>query len=302
MNLDIIKDILRYNEWESITVPMDGWSLNLKFKVKDKEGNDYILRVSEASFLEEKKQEYGNIMRLSKYDILMPKPIEFGICNGGKHVYMLLTWINGVAVQDVIREKDEVLQYQLGYKSGILLRKIHDCSTTVSHKDWGTLYKENIDMIIDAYHKANIHINYENEIIDYINRNKHLLANRPQVIRHGDFHVGNLIVTPQNEIGVIDFDKCEVGDGWEEFGGIVWAARLSRQFAKGQVDGYFSENVPEEFFRLLAVYIGIYALEHVVRSERNHKGERSIETIYRNTDFMSNMFDNFKTYIPNWYK
>jgi aminoglycoside phosphotransferase (APT) family kinase protein len=302
MNLDIIKDIPGYNEWASITVPMDGWSLNLKFKVKDKEGNNYILRVSEISFLEEKKQEYDNIMRLSKYDILMPKPIEFGICNGGKHVYMLLTWINGVAVQDVIREKDDILQYELGYKSGNLLRKIHAYSTIVSQKDWGTLYRENIDMMIDAYRKVNIPIHYEKEIIEYINMNKHLLDNRPQVIRHGDFHVGNLIITPQNEIGVIDFDKCAVGDGWEEFGGIVWAARLSTQFAKGQVDGYFSGNVQEHFFRLLAVYIGIYALEHVVRSERNHKDERSIETIYSNTDFMSNMFDNFKTYIPNWYK
>ena len=157
-------------------------------------------------------------------------------------------------------------------------------------------------MIIDAYGKANIPIHYENEIFDYININKYLLDNRPQVIRHGDFHVGNLIITPQNEIGVIDFDKCEVGDGWEEFGGIVWAARLSRQFAKGQVDGYFSKKVPEKFFRLLAIYIGVYALEHVVRSERNHKDTRSIEKIYRNTDFMCNMFDNFKSYIPNWYK
>lgn len=302
MNLDIIKDISRYSEWVSITVPTDGWSLNLKFKVKDKEGNDYILRVSEISFLEEKKQEYNNIMRLSEHDILMPKPIEFGICNGGKHVYMLLTWINGVAVQDVISEKDEALQYELGYKSGNLLRKIHDCSTIVSYKDWGILYRENIDMMIDAYHKVNIPIHYEKEIIDYINMNKQLLDNRPQVIRHGDFHVGNLIITPQNEIGVIDFDKCAAGDGWEEFGGIVWAARLSTQFAKGQVDGYFSGNVQKDFFRLLAVYIGIYTLEHVVRSERNHKDERGIETIYSNTDFMSSMFDNFKTYIPNWYK
>lgn len=302
MNLDIIKDIPRYNEWTSITEPMYGCSVNLKFRVKDKEGNDYILRVSEISFLEEKKQEYNNIKRLSKYDILMPKPIEFGICNGGKHVYMLLTWIDGIAVQDVIREKDEALQYELGYKSGNLLKKIHDCSTITMHKDWGILYRENIDMMIAAYRKANIPIHYEKEIIDYVNMNKHLLDNRPQVIRHGDFHVGNLIITPQNEIGVIDFDECKVGDGWEEFGGIVWAARLSKQFAKGQVDGYFSDNVPEEFFRLLAVYIGIYALEHVVRSERNHKGERSVETIYSNTDFMCSMFDNFKTYIPNWYK
>lgn len=302
MSLDIIKDIPGYEEWIDITVPPDGWSLNLKYRVKDKRGNDFILRVSDISLLNEKRQEYNNIMRLSQYDVLMPKPIEFGVCNGGKHIYMLLTWIEGVAVQDVISNLDIDLQYQLGYSAGNLLREIHINSATNAEITWGTSYRKNIDMIIDEYYKADIPIRHEHEIIEYVNSNKYLLDSRPQVIRHGDYHVGNLIITPENKIGVIDFDKCNVGDGWEEFGGIVWAARLSEQFAKGQVDGYFGGDVPNTFFRLFALYIGIYALEHVVRSHRNHKDTRSIETIYANTGFMSEMFDNYNTHIPNWYK
>ncbi|MCG8483067.1 MAG: phosphotransferase [Clostridia bacterium] len=301
MNLDIIKDIPRYAEWTKITVPKYGWSTNLKYRVIDIRGNAYILRVSDISFYDDKKQEYDNILRLSEYDILMPKPIEFGLCNGRKHVYMLLTWIDGVAVENVIRDLDNDLQYQLGYSAGKLLRNIHTLSPAVSKMDWGDTYRENIEIIKKDYRKANIPVNYEQEIIEYINANKYLLDNRPQVIRHGDFHVGNLIITQKNNIGVIDFDKCAVGDGWEEFGGIVWAARLSRKFAKGQVDGYFSGNIPDDFFRLLALYIGIYSLEHVVRSVRNHKDSRSIKTIYSNTDFMSKMFDCYNTYIPNWY-
>jgi aminoglycoside phosphotransferase (APT) family kinase protein len=232
----------------------------------------------------------------------MPKPIEFGKCNAGKHVYMLLTWINGVAVEDVIRNLDVELQYQLGYSAGELLRKIHNYSPAVSQVNWGDLYEDNIKMIIYDYEKVGISINYEKEIIEYINANKYLLNNRSQVIRHGDFHVGNLIITPQNKIGVIDFDKCAVGDGWEEFGGIVWAARLSKHFAKGQVEGYFSEDIPNEFFPILALYIGIYALEHVVRSNKHHKDKRNLQVVYSNTDFMSKMFDNYSTYIPNWYR
>lgn len=302
MNLDIIKDIPRYKEWISITVPMYGWSQNLKYRVKNTNGSEYILRVSDISIFDYKKQEYDNITRLSQYDILMPKPIEFGLCNNEKNVYMLLTWINGVAVEDVISNLDDDLQYQLGYLSGELLRKIHNCSSADCNTNWGTTYKSNIDNMIDSYRNVNIHINHEQEIIEYINANKHLLDNRPQVIRHGDFHVGNLIITPENKIGVVDFDKCAVGDGWEEFGCIVWAARLSEKFAKGQVDGYFSCNIPDEFFRLLALYIGVYVLEHVVRSEIHHKDKRSIESIISNTDFMTGMFDNYNTYIPNWYK
>jgi aminoglycoside phosphotransferase (APT) family kinase protein len=302
MNLEIIQDIPRYKDWINITVPMYGWSQNLKYKVKDISGKDYILRVSDISLFDDKEQEYGNIMRLSQNDILIPKPIEFGLCNGGKNVYMLLTWIDGEAVEDVVSNLDESLQYQLGYSSGRLLRKIHDYSTVDSKINWGTEYENNIENMINEYKSTSISIHYEQEIISYIHANKHLLNWRPQVIRHGDFHVGNLIITPDKEIGVIDFDKCAIGDGWEEFGGIVWAARLSQRFAKGQVDGYFSGEVPDEFFRLLALYIGIYALEHVVRSVEHHQDTMAIESIYSNTDFMTKMFENYDTYIPNWYR
>lgn len=302
MNLDIIKDIPRYKDWVDITVPMYGWSQNFKYRLKDICGNDFILRVSDITLFDDKKREYDNITRLSQYDVLMPKPIEFGICNGGKNVYMLLTWIDGVAVQDVIRKLEDNLQYQLGYSSGSLLRKIHAYSTVKPKVSWGNVYGENIEKMINEYRKVNISIHHEQEIISYIYANKHLLDSRSQVIRHGDFHVGNLIITPDNEIGVIDFDKCAIGDGWEEFGGIVWAARLSEKFAKGQIDGYFSGEVPDVFFRLLALYIGLYALEHVVRSAMHHLDKMSIESIYSNTDFMTSMFNNFNTYIPNWYR
>lgn len=302
MNLQIIQDIPRFKDWTNITVPMYGWSQNMKYRVKDISGKEYILRVSDISLFDDKKQEYDNIVRLSQNDILMPKPLEFGICNCEKNVYMLLTWIDGVAVEDVLGNLEKSLQYQLGYSSGRLLRKMHNYSTVECKIDWGIEYEKNIEKIIDEYKNTNISIHYEKEIISYINANKYLLNGRPQVIRHGDFHVGNLIITPENEIGVIDFDKCAIGDGWEEFGGIVWAARLSERFAKGQVDGYFSGEIPDDFFRLLALYIGIYALEHVVRSVKHHKDTRTLETIYSNTDFMAKMFENYHTYIPNWYR
>ena len=302
MNLNIIQDIPRYKDWASITVPMYGWSQNKKYKVKDISGNDYILRVSDISLFENKKREYDNIIRLYENDILMPKPIEFGLCNSGKNVYMLLTWIDGVAVEDVISNFEESLQYQLGFSSGKLLKKIHNYSTVDSKINWGTVYEENIEKMINEYKNTNISIHCEQEVISYIHANKHLLNGRPQVIRHGDFHVGNLIITSDKEIAVIDFDQCAIGDGWEEFGGIVWAARLSAEFAKGQVDGYFSGEVPDEFFRLLALYIGIYALDHVVRSAAHLQDTMNIKSIYSNTAFMTKMFENYSTCIPNWYR
>ena len=296
----MIKDIPGYCEWKDIVTPEWGWSKVHKFRVTNNNNQSLIVRLSDISCFEEKKKEYDNIVRLSKINIISPKPMEFGICNNGSSVYMLLTWIDGVAVEDIIRNLDNGLQYDFGIKAGQLLRTIHNNSIIDTDIDWGYVYGKNIDEIIAAYRKTGIRISHEEAILGYINRNRDLLNSREQVIRHGDFHVGNLIITPDNNIGVIDFDKCCIGDPWEEFGGIVWAVRLSKEFAKGQVIGYFNGQVPDEFFKILALYIRVYALEHVVRA-LNHRSDERIGSIIANTDFMSAMFDNFNTHIPNWY-
>lgn len=48
--------------------------------------------------------------------------------------------------------------------------------------------------------------------MDYIHDNRHLLRGRSQVVRHGDYHVGNLILMPDHGIGVVDFDQCTSGE------------------------------------------------------------------------------------------
>jgi len=296
---DMIKDIPSFNDWEDITMPEWGWSQTHKFRFVYN-GQSLIARVSDIAHYEKKKTEYDNILRLSKININSPKPVEFGICNGGNSVYMLLTWIDGVAVEDVISTLDIGRQYKLGIKAGKLLKTIHDNSAIETDTDWGYVYGKNIDETINAYRKTDVRINYESAILNYIAQNRHLLSTRPQVIRHGDFHVGNLIITPDNDIAVIDFDKCSPGDPWEEFGGVVWAVRLSKEFAKGQVNGYFNGQTPGEFFKLLALYIGGYALGHVVHA-LSHRADERRDSIIANTDFMCAMFDGFTTHIPSWY-
>ena len=45
------------------------------------------------------------------------------------------------------------------------------------------------------------------------------------------------------------------GDPWEEFNRIVWSAQVSTPFASGMIDGYFDNEVPDLFWKLLALYI-----------------------------------------------
>lgn len=47
--------------------------------------------------------------------------------------------------------------------------------------------------------------------------NRYLLEGRPQTFQHGDYHVGNMIITKSRELGIIDLNRFDYGDPWEEF-------------------------------------------------------------------------------------
>ncbi|MDR1560464.1 MAG: phosphotransferase [Clostridiales bacterium] len=54
-----------------------------------------------------------------------PRHVDFGVCNGGKSVYQLLTWVDGEDAETVLPLLTETEQYVLGVRAGEILRKIH---------------------------------------------------------------------------------------------------------------------------------------------------------------------------------
>ena len=111
---------------------------------------------------------------------------------------------------------------------------------------------------------------YENgqAFIDYINDNRHLLKGRPQTYQHGDYHIGNMMIGRDGKLYIIDFNRNDYGDPWEEFNRIVWGAQKSPLFASGMVNGYFDHDVPMEFWKLLALYISSNTF--VCQTMKNH--------------------------------
>ena len=66
---------------------------------------------------------------------------------------------------------------------------------------------------------------------------------------HSGFAIQN------NKLVIIDFDRHDYGDPYQEFNRIVWCAQAAPTFAKGIVDGYFDNLIPLDFWKLLALYI-----------------------------------------------
>jgi len=141
--------------------------------------------------------------------------------------------------------------------------------------------------------------NGDNFFLDYINQNWRLLENRPMCLTHGDFHVGNLVISPNKELYVIDFQRYRIVDPYSAFMSIMFSANISPHFATGQIRGYFNGEPPENFWGLLAFYltaVNINALPWSIPF-----GQEEIDFAYNMIEKVLSWFDNMKNPVPTWY-
>lgn len=275
-----------------------GWSADNKYLIKDDNNNKYLLRISSIDQYDKKLIEFDYLKKLEKIGLSMCKPIEFGICDDG--VYIILSWIEGVDAQEYILNLSNKEQYEYGIIAGKELLKIHSLKAPSNIFDWEEKFNKKIDRKIKMYEDCPIKIDKANNLIEYINNNRHLLKNRNLVFHHGDYHIGNMMINENKELVIIDFNRADFGDPYEEFNRIVWCAQASSYFASGIVDGYFNNDVPIDFWKVLALYISSNTLSSIPWAIPF--GKEEIEVMINQSKDVLRWYDNMNTYIPSWYK
>jgi len=274
-----------------------GWSADNKYLIKDDNNNKYLLRISSIDQYEKKLIEFNYLKKLEKIGLSMCKPIEFGTCDDG--VYIILSWIEGVDAQEYILNLSNKEQYEYGIIAGKELLKIHSLKAPSNIFDWEEKFNKKIDRKIKMYEDCPIKIDKANNLIEYINNNRHLLKNRNLVFHHGDYHIGNMMINENKELVIIDFNRADFGDPYEEFNRIVWCAQASSYFASGIVDGYFNNDIPIDFWRVLALYISANTLSSIPWAIPF--GKEEIEVMINQSKDVLRWYDDMNTYIPSWY-
>jgi len=280
-------------------IPIDkGWSADKKYYVTTPDGKKYLLRISKIEQQERKKIEFEMMQRLEAFGIPMCKPIAFGTCDEG--VYSLQSWIEGKNFEEVLTILSDTEQYVYGIEAGRILKQIHTIPAPDTQEEWEVRFNRKIERKIQMY--KDCPIKYENGqlFINYIDENRKLLKNRPQCYQHGDYHVGNMMIDQDGKLHIIDFDRDDFGDPWEEFNRIVWCAQKSPLFAIGMVNGYFDENVPMDFWRLLALYISSNTLSSIPWAIPF--GQSEIDTMMNQAKVVLEWYDNMQNPVPTWYK
>ena len=279
--------------------PIDkGWSGDKKYRAVTHDGSVYLLRVATPERAERKKREFAQMQRVAALGIPMCKPVEFGTCDEG--VYSLQSFIEGYDAEEYIPTLPAKRQYEYGYEAGKILSCIHTIPAPDGVPEWESRFNAKIDRKIAMYCDCPLKYDVDAPMLDYIASNRHLLKNRPQSYQHGDYHIGNMMVDVHGNLVIIDFDRDDYGDPWEEFNRIVWCVGASPAFASGMVDGYFGGNVPDAFWRLLALYICSNTLGSLPWAIPF--GEREITTMKNQQAEVLAWYDCMRRIVPTWYK
>lgn len=279
--------------------PIDrGWSGDRKFCAVTEDGTRYLLRISDISRRERKMQEFSRMQQAAGQGISMCMPVEFGMCEEG--VYALHSWIDGEDAGDALQKLPAQTQYALGLDAGRMLKKLHTLPAANDAANWEQFFNAKIDRKLAMYDACPLRYEKDEIILRYLAENRHLLAGRPVTYQHGDYHTGNMMVDNSGKLVIIDFEKDDCGDPWEEFNRIVWSAQAAPAFASGMVDGYFGGEIPREFWDLLALYFCSNALGSLPWAIPF--GDKEIQVMLAQGKQILEWYDCMNTTLPSWYK
>lgn len=295
-------DISGFESFDKIEPINKGWSSDKKYYIETSDGKRLLLRVSDISELDRKKAEYRMMERVYAFDVLTSRPYGFGLCNDGKSVYSLSGWLDGEDAEIALARMNEAEQCSLGIKAGEILRRIHTLPAPENAEPWDARFRRKVQERVDFYNANPIKSGNGDKIVRYLQDSQHLLDGRPQTFNHGDYSVSNLMVAPDGQIGVIDFNffNSDHGDPWWEFDSIPWGTEPSAHFYTGLIKGYFSGEPPSKFFKVFSYYLAYDALAALCDTSKGEQGEP--EDGRRHMGNILRWFDNMNNPVPTWYR
>lgn len=282
------------SRWEPLN---KGWSRDKKFVLTDRDGVKFLLRIFDGSLYDAKKKQFDLLKKVEEGDLPCSRAVELGKLEDDRG-YMVLTWLKGESAEEAVPKMSREEAYRAGLEAGRVLQKLHSIPVAPAEHTWWEDYQRKIPWKIRALEECPLPAPFRETVVPYVLDHMALVKDREKKFSHADFHVGNMIVC-NGEIGVIDFDKNTTADPYDEFKPFCWNVFASEYFETGLINGYFDNQIPEDFFPILALYAAESTISHLPWAMRF--GEEEIRTAYRVADQIMEWYDGFQRVVPKWY-
>lgn len=294
-----IKDIANYDTFTKIEPIYKGWSGDEKYYAEKNNGEKLLIRVSDISKYDERKQEFNIMTRMFDIGIHMPKPLSFGICNSGKSVYQILTWCEGKEAKELLPSLSKQKQYKFGQEAGHILKQMQQLENYPPSSDWAKIYGAKVKKYIENYESCGEVLADDKILFSFLEKHFFCLDNRPMCLLHGDFQSDNMVISPNGELYIIDFQGSGLVDPYYTLTGVMVTAEVSTQFSNGQLHSYFNGSIPANFWELNAFYMVAESINAF--SVAVTLGQEEVDYSKKMIKEMLDWVDNFNNLIPNWY-
>lgn len=295
----IEQEIPYLREANSIKQLTKGFSNDQKFVLDEK----YLIRLFPIEDANHRRREFETINKLSLLSDFVPKAIEFGEQESLGLAYMVLTYLPGRDGEDALSNLTEREQYLVGFQAGNELKNLHEYSAPEGTEPWNIHKKRKSDRYIEELKLLeDIDTELISKLINYIESNDYLMEGRPNRFQHDDFHPCNLIVEDKEFNGFIDFQRMDWGDPIHDLQKLgFFGIKVSVPFSIGAIDGYNGgEEISEEFWKLFALYSAMHVVSSFVWGKK--MGEDQYELLSRYAMDVMRDHDDFREYIPRWYR
>jgi aminoglycoside phosphotransferase (APT) family kinase protein len=273
-----------------------GWSVDSKW-IGIKDQQKHLIRISDISMKQRRQWEFEQISRLHQQGWPVNRPLLFIVEED--IVIGIYTYIEAMDLETTIHTLPESLKYDLGFFAGEALSAIHSLPIESDSINQYERMSNKMLKYIDSYIEKNLHFPNDHLVIDYIKSNLHLLADRPLVFQHGDYHVGNMLLVQFQHAAIIDFNRCDIGDPYEEFiRAYFFSRRYSIAFVLGQLDGYFKYGIPEDFHQLMKLYMCHSMISALTWSTQFSIGQT--ETLKQFVLMVMDDYDQLQKDKPHW--
>ena len=274
-----------------------GFSTEKKWQVISEKGM-FLLRSSQSNMIERKKEEFDLMSRLYRQGVKCNKPVDFFESKDKTVIYSLFSYLPGDDAETCINEATRSQQYKIGDRAGKDLKRIN--SVTSDTRTWYKRKWKKHNYYLKMYGEIGYRFDEDKKVQRFIEINYNQADPGPDLLQHDDFHLGNIILNNNEYGGVLDFNRYDWGDPLHEFVKLEWFTwPVSRDFAKGQVKGYFGEHgIGEDDCLKISIYTAMSLFSTVVWTLRFYPEtmgniEHKIKSILQHYRY-------FEKTIPDW--
>lgn len=265
-----------------------------KFKVDAIEGT-YFAKYSRYNKFPKEFFEIKELERLNKRVCLLPFISKnLSDINRQLNVY---NWLDGENLKSFLCGKPKKIYYEYGIQSSKLLKKLHDVN--ISNDFFNFNVDNYIDKILDILRSDECMLKYKNLWMELVVENSDILKRKTKnSLIHLDFKPKNIILS-NGKLFLIDFDSFSTGAPWFDFYDKGLAVYKERQaFNKGIIDGYFSNNIPNEFW----MFLKILSILTMIQMSSWYINRNNKEYVFLVEEHLLKAYGDTSNNIPKWYE